>query len=219
MDSHGRGKTEDDGRNVRKGGALMKRVAAAGLALLTLLLFPALAAASHGGGPGGPQDFAVGGGTTGAREDPSGVQHIDFAAKGGPTTLDPLTGFGGPVTGHFRAGGAFDQAGITAFQQEGPITCLVVDGNQARLVYPVKEASAQTSEGTVLLENSEVLFFLEDNGRPENGRPVDRVGFELLADESPADDPPSEQDTECVAPTPPPTFQLTKGNLTVHEGQ
>jgi hypothetical protein len=195
----------------------MKRSAATGFILVALVLFPALAAASHGSGPGGPQDFAVGGGTTGDRQDPTGVQHVDFAARGGPTTLG-APGSGDPVTGHFRAGGAFDQAGLTTFQQEGPVTCLVVDGNRARLVYPVKNATTAAEGGAEVLEASEVLFFLEDNGPPKNGQPVDKIGFELLPDETPAEDPPSEQDTECIAPSPPPTFQLTKGNLTVHDG-
>jgi hypothetical protein len=34
------------------------------------------------------------------------------------------------VTGHFRAGGEFHQGGLTRFQQEGPVTCLVVEGNR-----------------------------------------------------------------------------------------
>jgi hypothetical protein len=195
----------------------MTRAAAAAVALM-LLAFPALAGASHGSGPGGGHDFAVGGGTTGDPDDPTSVQRVDFAARGGPTTLDPFTNFGDPVTGHFRAGGEFDQAGITTFQQEGPVTCLVVDDNEARLVYPVKNATADTPEGEGVLEASEVLFVVEDNGPPVNGQPVDKVGFTLLPDEPvPPDDPPSEQDTECAGPTPPATFPLTKGNLTVHE--
>ena len=113
----------------------MKRtkLTAAAIALLVVLLVPGSAAA---------RDFAVGGGTLGTPSDPTGVQHVDFAASGGPTTFDPFSGIGGdPVTGHFRAGGAFDQAGVTAFDQEGPVTCLVVSGRRATLVYPNKHAS------------------------------------------------------------------------------
>jgi hypothetical protein len=98
------------------------------------------------------------------------------------------------VTGHFRAGGAFDPAGLSKFQQEGPVTCLVVEGNEARLVYPIKRATPEPSE------DLEVLIFLEDNGRPEQGQPADRIGFAEIPDESPDDDPPSEQDSECVLP-------------------
>jgi hypothetical protein len=200
-----------DGRG--RGEVFVSRVVtAAAIALFTLLLVPGLAGGSHGSGSGGPRDFAVGGGTTGTPTDPTGVQHVDFAASGGPTTFDPFTGIGGePVTGHFRAGGAFDQAGLTEFQQEGPVTCLVVDGNRARLVYPNKHAPEMN-------EALEVLIFLEDNGPPENGQPTDKIGFALLLDESPDDDPPSEQDSECVMPPVTPTlFVLQKGNFTIHD--
>jgi hypothetical protein len=192
----------------------MKRVlAAAALALSTLLLVPAVAAGSHSSGAGGPRDFAVGGGTLGTPSDPTGVQHVDFAASGGPTTFDPFSGIGGePVTGHFRAGGAFDQAGVTAFDQEGPVTCLVVAGNRATLVYPNKHARPEMNA------DLEVLFFAEDNGPPVNGQAVDRIGFALIPDETPDDDPPSEQDSECVLPPVTPTlFTLEKGNITIHD--
>ena len=191
----------------------MKRAVVA-VAAFTLALCPGVASASHGGGAGGPRDFAVGGGTTGTPSDPTAVQHVDFAASGGPTTFDLLFGFGGdPVTGHFRAGGAFDQLGITEFQQEGPVTCLVVDGSSARLVYPNKQATPADP-----LEQLEVLIFLEDNGRPGSEEP-DTIGFVLLNDESPAEDPPSEQDSDCALPplNPPDMFPLQKGNFTIHD--
>jgi hypothetical protein len=175
---------------------------------LTAVLVPGLAGASHGSGSGGTRDFAVGSGTTGDQSEPTGVQHVDFAASGGPTGDND----GDPVVGHFRAGGAFDQAGATEFQQEGPVTCLVVEGNQARLVYPLKHATPEANEA------SEVLIFLEDNGAPQNGQPTDELGFVLLPDETPEDDPPTEQDSECVAPPVTPTlFTLDSGNFTIHD--
>jgi hypothetical protein len=190
-------------------------IAAAAIALTTSLGVPALGVASHAGGSGGPKDFAVGGGTTGNPSEPTGVQRVDFAASGGPTTFDPIGGFGGDaITGHFRAGGAFDQEGLSAFQQEGPVTCLVVDGNHARLVYPNKNATPESNE------ELEVLIFLEDNGPPVNGQPMDKLGFVLLPDETPADDPPSEQDSECaLSSTTPALFTLQKGNFTIHDGE
>ena len=190
----------------------MKRVAA-GLALFSLLSFPALAGASHGSGDGGPTDFAVGGGTTGSPE--TGAQHVDFAAEGGPTTFDPITETigGGPVRGHFRAGGEFEPAGVTEFQQERPVTCLAVNRNRARLVYPLKRATPEANEAL------EVLIFLEDKGPPENGDSKDTIGFALLPDETPFQDPPSEQDSECVDPEPlvPTLVELQKGDFTIHD--
>jgi hypothetical protein len=184
---------------------MRRALTAAAIALLAFLLLPAAAGAAR--------DFAAGGGTTGTPSDPTGVQHVDFAASGGPTTFDPFGAFGGaPVTGHFRAGGAFDQAGLSQFQQEGPVTCLVVEGTRARLVYPNKNA---TPDGNAALE---VLIFLEDNGGPRNGQPADRIGFVLLPDETPDDDPPSEQDSECVVPPEEPTMvTLAKGNITIRD--
>ena len=197
----------------------MKRtLSAAAVALSVALAIPGAATASHQGNAGPPQDFAVGGGFTGSESnDPMGAQHVGFAAHGGPTTFDLLTGFGGdPVTGNFRAGGEFlDPPGgnneVGEFQQVGPITCLVVQGNTARLCYPIKQGKPDVNEA------NEVLIFLEDNGRPEGGQPSDRIGFALLPDETPDFDPPSEQDQECVAPVPAPMSTRTRGNFTVHD--
>ncbi len=146
-----------------------------------------------------------------------GAQHVGFAAHGGPTTFDLLTGFGGdPVTGTFRAGGEFvdPQGGnneLVEFQQVGPVTCLVVAGNKARLVYPLKQAKPETNEV------NEVIIFLKDSGNPSGGQP-DRIGFLELPDETPDSDPPSEQDQECIAPTESPVMApLTRDNFTTHD--
>jgi hypothetical protein len=187
----------------------MRLLTGSAIALLGLLLVPGLAGASHGGAGGG-RDFAVGAGTFGDPQQPTSVQRVDFAASGGPSPL--------PVTGHFRAGGAFDLFGISEFQQEGPVTCLVVVGDhQARLVYPIKQARPGMNE------DREVLIFIEDNGPPQNGQPTDKLGFVLLpVDEDPEEDPPSEQDTECFLlpfplPAPLTPFTPEKGNFTVHQ--
>jgi hypothetical protein len=184
------------------------------VALSAVFALPGVAAASGGS----PRDSAVGSGTVGGKSSPTGEQHVAFAAFGGPTTLtgiingDPLTGIigGDPVTGHFRAGGDFGDP-LTAFQQEGPVTCLVVEGNQARLVYPNKQAKPEANEAFA------TLIFLEDNGKARNGESPDRIGFALVPDSTPDDDPPSEQDGECVPPVESPTMQLTQGDFTIHD--
>jgi hypothetical protein len=191
-------------------------LATAVLALSCTVAFPALAGASHAGAGGPPRDFAVGGGFTGSESnDPFGAQHVGFAAFGGPTTP---AGAGDSVTGHFRAGGEFldppdgnDEVG--EFQQEGPVTCLVVSGNSARLVYPIKQGRPEANEV------NEVLISLEDNGRPRGGRGVDRIGFSVLPDETPNEDPPTEQDDECALPLPPPMSTLTRGDFNIHDAQ
>lgn len=175
------------------------------VALSAVFALPGVAAASGGS----PRDSAVGSGTVGDKS--TGEQHVAFAAFGGPTIFDPLNGiFGGdPVTGHFRAGGDFGSP-LTAFQQEGPVTCLVVEGNRARLVYPNKQAKPEANEAFA------TLIFLEDNGKARNGQSPDRIGFALVSDSTPNDDPPSEQDDECVPPVEP-TMQLTQGDFTIHD--
>lgn len=183
--------------------------AIAAVALSSVLAVPGVAEASGGS----PRDSAVGSGTVGGKSSPTGEQHVAFAAFGGPTTVDPLTGpiGGDPVTGHFRAGGDFGSP-MTAFQQEGPVTCLVVDGNRARLVYPNKQAKPEANEAF------DTLIFLEDNGKAHNGQSPDRIGFALVPDSTPNNDPPSEQNSECVAPLRSPTMMpLTQGDFTIHD--
>ena len=158
----------------------------------------------------GPRDSVVGAGTVGDRSSPTGEQHVAFAAFGGPSTFAPL--FGAPVTGHFLARGDFGIPG-SAFRQEGPVTCLVVTGNRARLVYPNKEATPETNEAF------DVVISIEDNGRPQGGESRDRIGFMLVPDETPTEDPPSEQDDECVTPVPLATSRLTQGDFTVRDVQ
>jgi len=183
-------------------------IAIAAVALSLTLAVPGVAVAASGG----PRDSVVGSGTTGSKSSPTGEQHVAFAAFGGPTTFDPFTqAIGGdPVTGHFTASGDFGSS-PTAFQQEGPVTCLVVDGNRARLVYPNKEARPETNEAF------DTLIFLEDNGKPQNGRPRDRIGFTLVPHTTPSNDPPSEQNSECVAPVPAAMQPLTQGDFTIRD--
>jgi hypothetical protein len=201
----------------------MKRRVAIGVGLSLILALPTAAGASHQGDSGPPRDFAVGGGTVGIESsDPLGAQHVSFGAAGGPTTFDHIDGTGGdPVTGHFAAVGEFvdppsGSSDATRFQQEGPVTCLVVDENRAWLVYPVKQGTFDPL-GEVN-EDSEILISLQDNGSPEDGDPRDMIAFVVLPDEDPEHDPPSEQDDECATMQPPATAELEKGNFTIHEG-
>ena len=77
----------------------------------------------------------------------------------------------------------------------------------------VKEATPDTNE---ILE---VLITIEDNGRPQNGESRDHIGFAPIEDETPDEDPPSEQDNECVAPVPQSMSRLTQGDFTVRDVQ
>ena len=154
----------------------------------------------------GPRDSVVGAGTVGDDEQFTGEQHVAFAAFGDTRLLAPPFD-ADPVTGHFLARG--DILG-RPFQQEGPVTCLVVDGRTARLVYPVKQATPDTNEG------ADVLISIFDGGRPRGGESPDRISFALFDDETPDQDPPTEQDAQCLVPVPA-TSRLTQGDFTVRD--
>jgi hypothetical protein len=185
---------------------MRKGLVAIGATVLAVLAPAGVSSATHqeGEGQGSPRDFAVGAGT-------SGNMRVAFAAHGGPSPAD--------VTGHFRSGGSV--LGVrppsddpTAFQFEGPVTCLVVGGDEARLFYPIKQAGPDQPG-----ESTGVLIFLRDNGKPQNGQPVDEIGFVFpVLDETPSSDPSSEQDTSCVAPAiTPALLPLDKGDFTIHD--
>ena len=98
-----------------------RAVAAGAMALVAIASIPALASASHAGGAGGPRDFAVRRWDDGDPVRPDRRSARRFRGLGRPHDLDPLLGVGGePVTGHFRAGGAFDQAGRDGVPAGGP---------------------------------------------------------------------------------------------------
>lgn len=169
----------------------MRRVTSIATVALALSLAAAgTALASHNGDRGGPQDFAVGTGS-------SGESRVSFAAHGGPSPSEP-------VSGHFTAKGSLLEVGgmdIGAFMFEGPVTCLQVTGNRAGLFYPIRNADPKAFEG------SGVFITVEDNGNPSGDTP-DRLGFvgpvPLPAD--PISCPPG--------PTP---MDLDEGNITVHD--
>ena len=170
----------------------MKRLLPIGaIALAAALSAPGYAGASHAGAGGGPRDFAVG---TGQNQ----IGHVSFAAHGGPSPFEP-------VTGHFTAKGALVQLGLAeagAFHFEGPVTCLTVVGNRAGLFYPLKNAKPPTYEG------QGIFIFLEDNGRSQGGTSPDRIGVV-----GPLPIPPE----PLVCPPGPTPLEVMRGNLTVHD--
>jgi hypothetical protein len=143
---------------------------------------PATALATHSRTDGGGRDFAVG---TGVNE----IGHISFAAHGGPSPTEP-------VTGHFHARG--ELPGTGEFDLEGPVTCLTVVGNEAGLFYPVRDPDPLEPEG--------VFIFLRDNGPPSGEQP-DQVGFI----------PTTITDTSLCPPLPAEVLDLEHGNITVHD--
>jgi len=187
---------------------MRKGLVAIGATVLAVLAPAGVSSATHqeNGNQGSPRDFAVGGGT-------SGDTRVGFGAHGGPTLA---LGGRDPVTGHFRSGGSVlklpDGTDVGEFQLEGPVTCLNVKGNQARLIYPVKQGRPE------FMESTEIFIFLEDNRKPgEADGPRDKIGFGILPDLNDPDDPPSEQDVGCLLPFTGATSDLEKGDITVHD--
>lgn len=135
------------------------------VAALVLLAFPALGLGSHSRG-GDSRDFAVGSGTNQFLV-VLGDAHLSVSAHSDAA--------GGGPTGHVRAQGDPDGEGPNEpFELEGEVTCLKVSGNRAAIKYRFKhaEGSAEPFAG------GGVQIFLEDNGDPQGGQPVDRATFD-----------------------------------------
>lgn len=96
-----------------------------------------------------------------------GEAHLSVGALSDPV--------GGRPSGHVRAQGDPDGEGPMArFTLEGEVTCLRAKGDRAAIKYRFKHAdgSAQPFEG------GGVQIFIEDNGDPQDGQPVDRATFD-----------------------------------------
>lgn len=126
----------------------------------TIVLAAAVALAVPCAAAARARDYAVG---TGQNE----IGRVSFAAHGGPSPFEP-------VSGHFTAKGQLAEIGgapVGQFKFLGPVTCLTVIGNRAGLFYPIENAEPSTFEG------SGVLITVEDNGNPASGGVPDRIGF------------------------------------------
>ena len=60
------------------------------------------------------------------------------------------------------------------FAVSGPVTCLRVSGNKASIKYRFDQASGSAAQ----FKGGGVEIFVEDNGKPQNGQPVDAATFD-----------------------------------------
>jgi hypothetical protein len=60
------------------------------------------------------------------------------------------------------------------FAVSGPVTCVRVSGNRVAIKYRFTKASGGAAE----FQGGGVEVFIEDNGRPQNGQPVDAAAFD-----------------------------------------
>jgi hypothetical protein len=117
-------------------------------------------AAAQGASPGEPGDLAAG----------SALNHF-------PTPFGP--GFARlNVAAHSDAGGLNPRGQVEAdgttgpmgeFHVAGPVTCLRVDGNKAAIKYRFDLATGSAAP----FKGGGVEVFVEDNGEPRGGQPVD----------------------------------------------
>jgi hypothetical protein len=131
----------------------MRGWAAVGAVICAFSVIGASAAASA------PKSSVVGAGTG------------HFAETGGPFSL-AVNGRGeGPLAkGYVHGSGVY----VDAFEVEGPITCMRVEGNLASVKYRLERASGPGAPP----QGGGVQVYIEDNGDPVDGRPVDRVATE-----------------------------------------
>jgi hypothetical protein len=120
------------------------------------------ATAASGPGPG---DLATG---SALNQFPSpvgpGAARLDVAAHSGPSGLNPR--------GNVHAKGTTGAA-MGEFEVQGPVTCLRVDGNRAAIKYRFKRATGSAAP----FQGGGVEVFVEDNGEPRGGQPVDANAF------------------------------------------
>jgi hypothetical protein len=93
-----------------------------------------------------------------------GFGHVNIAAHSDPSGLDPR----GEVHAHGTTGVPMGE-----FEVHGPVTCLRVDGNRAAVKYRFAEASGSAAP----FQGGGVELFVEDNGEPRRGQPVDRTAI------------------------------------------
>jgi hypothetical protein len=163
---------------------------------------PGVAEASHNGQTGGARDFAVGAGSSEFALGAIGEARFSLSASS-----DPL---GGDPKGYVTASGDPDGIGpMEPFTTRGEVTCLLVDGNRASIKWRLEQATGSAEP----FEGGGVQSFVEDNGSPRQGEPVDRAAtslpqpaevFDLAAD-------------ECQSPHGQPYDPLERGNLVVHD--
>ena len=162
---------------------------------------PAVAHATHSPSGQSQRDFAVGGGQNQFAV-VIGDTRFGFAATSDPLGLRP--------SGHAAAHGDPDGAGpIEPFTAEGEVTCLRVVGNRAAFKWRFKQAAGSATA----FEGGGVQAFVEDNGEPREGEPVDRAAL----------DPPQPSAAfdlnaqDCDDPNLRNYDRLEQGNVSVHD--
>jgi hypothetical protein len=128
-----------------------------------------------------------------------GFARLDVAAYSDAAGLDPH----GNVLSIGTTG-----APMGDFQVQGPVTCLRVDGNRAAIKYRFNQATGSAAP----FQGGGVEVFVEDNGEPRDGQPVDANAFRPPQPAGVFD----VNATECDDPNTATYDIVTSGNYTVH---
>ncbi|MBA0124307.1 hypothetical protein H0B56_01990 [Haloechinothrix sp. YIM 98757] len=174
--------------------------------VITAVLALASAAVSpvHGSEHAEGRDSAVGAGTS------------TFPVTGGPISFafaahsDPS---GAAPGGYFRSETDVDgDDPIEPFTVQGEVTCLRVDGDRASFKYRFDRTAGSAEP----FDGGGIQIFVEDNGKPRGGEPVDAMTF----------DPPQPagvydlRATQCDDPNTRVTYErIDSGNITVRDAE
>jgi hypothetical protein len=180
----------------------MQRTRVVLIATLVVLALPATAEASHGDGGGSKHDFATGS-FRNALPVTGGPLQGSFAAHSDP--------FGADVSGYFRGSGDVDGPAPldSGFTVQGHMTCLEVEGNRAAFRYRFERNTGSTEP----FEGGGIQIFVEDNGPPKGGTPLDAMAFD-------APEPPGLFDlhaTLCDDPESRVYDPIDAGDIVVHD--
>ena len=143
----------------------MRTSRSAALVATTLTAGALVAGIGTAAGAGGAGDLATG---SALNQFPTpsgpGFARLNVAAHSDAGGLDPR--------GNVHAKGT---VGIPMgeFEVQGPVTCLRVDGNRAAIKYRFRRATGSAAP----LQGGGVEVFVQDNGEPRGGQPVDANAF------------------------------------------
>lgn len=141
----------------------MQRVSRAAAAALVFGVFGATAASASVQSTG----VSVTGTARSAYPTPAGPGYSDLtvSAHSGLSGQDP----GGNVTVNGTSGTPMGE-----FSASGAVTCVRVSGNKVAIKYRFTQASGQAA----MFQGGGVEIFIEDNGKPRGGQPVDATAFD-----------------------------------------
>ena len=174
-----------------------------GATLTVVLAAAGPASATHGDNGQGKRDFAVGAGSSEFALGAIGEASFSLSAHSDP--------FGARPGGYITSKGDPDGIGpLEPFTAKGEVTCLRVKGNRASLKWRFE----RTTGSAATFAGGGVQSFVEDNGPPRGGMPLDRAALDppqpagvFESNAAQCDDP----DTRAHYD------RIESGNITVHD--